>query len=662
MADTREVESPEKFRKLDGPVGALLEGLLFSLTLIGAMWAVDLQVYFNLVIFTEQYLALILCIGLTTIFLAVKAHPGERADRGVPWHDWLCAAATIVVAGYVVVEYPRLVSEVGIVTWDKLVLGAITILLVMEATRRVIGWFLIGVAVVFILYARYSHLMPAIIEAPSTEWDRLIIYLYLDTNSIIGLPLRVFATLIIAFILFGRVLYAMNADKFLTEASLAIMGRYRGGPAKVAVGASSLFGTISGSVVSNVVMDGPITIPMMMRTGYPGHVAAAIEALASTGGQIMPPVMGITAFLIADWLGIPYAEVVVAAIMPAILYYLALFVQIDLEAAKRGLVGLPAADLPRLVTTLRAGWVFIAPFVVLIYTLVFAAWEPGKSAMAAVISAIAVGAIQPETRPTLRKLWISCIETGRTLLDLVAIVAIAGLVIGALQISGLAFSLSLILTSLASGSLFALLLLTAALSIVLGMGLPTAVIYILLAVLVAPGLVKFGVPELAAHMYLFYFGMLSMITPPMCFATFAAATIAGCDFWKAGWAGVRLGIVAYIIPFMFVYQPEILLQGELGRIVLSLGSALIAVTFLAAAVAGYVFGPLDPIRRALFILAALALVPSPVAATPAAASNIAGLIVGLAICGLQWRGSIRRRSQAEPVADLVPRSRPGESA
>jgi len=654
MATQPEGAAPSKIRQLHGWVDALVQGLLFALTAIGSLWALDLHVYLNLVVYTEQYLALILCIGLGTIFLTIKARKSEPAGIGVPWYDWLLAAATVVVAGYIVVEYPRLISEAGIASWDKLALGTIAILLVMEATRRVIGWFLIWVAVIFILYARYSHLMPEIIEAPSTEWDRLIIYLYLDTNSIIGLPLRVFATIIIAFILFGRVLYAMNADKFLTEASLAIMGRYRGGPAKVAVGASSLFGTISGSVVSNVVMDGPITIPMMQRTGYPGHIAAAIEALASTGGQIMPPVMGITAFLIADWLSIPYSDVVIAAIMPAILYYLALFVQVDLEAAKRGLVGLPAADLPRLAKTIRSGWVFVVPFAVLVYTLVFDAWEPGKSAMAAVIAAIAVGLIQPETRPTLRKLWIACIETGRTLLDLVAIVAIAGLVIGALQISGLAFSLSLILTSLASGSLFALLLLTAALSIVLGMGLPSAVIYILLAVLVAPGLVEFGVPELAAHMYLFYFGMLSMITPPMCFATFAAATIAGCDFWKAGWAGVRLGIVAYIIPFMFVYQPEILLQGEPLRIVLSLGSALIAVTFLAAAVAGYVFAPLDPVKRTLLTLAAIALVPSPAAGTLAALSNIAGLVVGLGVCVLQWRASARQKlSGAGGAADAV---------
>ena len=274
-------------------------------------------------------------------------------------------------------------------------LGGLAVLLVLEATRRMLGWILIWLAVVFILYARFSHLMPGIFNAPSSDWDRLLAYLYLDTNSMLGLPLTVMAEIVIAFILFGRVLYAMNADKFLTDAALALMGRYRGGPAKVAVGASSLFGTISGSVVSNVVMDGPITIPMMIRAGYPPSMAAAIEAVASTGGQIMPPVMGITAFLIADWLNIPYGEVVVAAALPAIFYYVALFVQVDLEAAKHGLVGLPRAQLPALLPVLRRGWVFIVPIAVLVYTLVVLAWEPGRAAIAAVIVAIPAGMITP---------------------------------------------------------------------------------------------------------------------------------------------------------------------------------------------------------------------------------------------------------------------------
>ena len=636
MAYEGEAEVVGKFRSLRGPTRALTDGLLFSLTLVGALWALQVHIYLNLVVFTQQYLALILALGLSTTFLAVKARTREPGDR-VPWHDWLAAAASVLFCGYVAVFYPRLVREIGIITPDKWLLGAIAILLVMEATRRVLGWFLVGLALLFILYARFSHLMPPLLEAPSTNWDRLAIYLYLDTNSIFGLPLNVFSTIIIAFILFGTVLQALNADKFLTQSALAIMGRYRGGPAKVAVGASSLFGTISGSAVANVVIDGVITIPMMARSGYPSHVAAAIEALASTGGQIMPPVMGITAFLIADWLGIPYSQVVIASIVPATLYYVALFIQVDLEAGKHGIVGLPAHELPRLRDVLRDGWVFFVPFGILVYTLMVANWQPGKSAMAAVISAVAVGCLSADTRPTPKRLWQSFVRTGRTLLELVAIVAMSGLIIGALQVSGLAFGMSLMLVSLAGGSLIALLLLTAALSIVLGMGLPTSVIYILLAVLVAPGLVQFGVPALAAHLYLFYFGMMSVITPPVCFATFAAASIAGCDLWKAGWAGVRLGIAAYIIPFIFVYQPELLMIGSPVAIVLTVVSALLAVTFIAAVVAGYLFTHLGPVRRGLLAAAGIALIPPPLAGPVALSLNVGGLALGVIVAVVQHR-------------------------
>ncbi len=400
----------------------------------------------------------------------------------MPWYDWIAVAASIVTCGYVVIAYPEMIQDIAATTPDRWGMGGILILLIFEATRRLVGWVLIGLAGAFIVYARFSHLFPGILYAPSTDWDRLGAYFYIDTNAILGLPLTVMGTIVIAFILFGRILYAMHADRVLTEASLAMMGRYRGGPAKVAVGASSLFGTISGSVVSNVVMDGPITIPMMTRSSYKPHMAAAIEAVASTGGQIMPPVMGITAFLIADWLGINYGNVVIAALFPAILYYVALFVQVDLEAAKGGMVGLPADRLPRLWAVVRRGWVFIVPFATLIYTLLVLAWEPGRSAMAAVFAALAVGLLQPETRPSLKTIWVAMVETGQTVLDLIAITAIAGLVIGSLQVSGLAFGLSLILVTIAAGSLLLLLLMTAGLSIGEPLNIVIAVISALVGV------------------------------------------------------------------------------------------------------------------------------------------------------------------------------------
>jgi len=634
-------EDVSKYRAHPGALQAVIKFLYFLITLIGVLWAVQVQHMLGLAVFREQYLALMLGVGLTTVFLAVKARKGEADGRGVPWYDWILVALSIIATGHIVLNYPTLIEEIAATTPDRWALGAVSVVLVLEATRRLVGWVLIWLALIFIFYAKFSHIFPGVLFAPSTGWARLGAYFYLDTNAILGLPLTVMSTIIIAFILFGRILYAMNADKFLTGAALATMGRYRGGPAKVAVGASSLFGTISGSVVSNVVMDGPITIPMMTNSGYKPHVAAAIEAVASTGGQIMPPVMGITAFLIADWIGVAYSNVIIAALFPAVLYYLALFMQVDLEAAKTGLVGMPAERLPRLWDVMRQGWVFVVPFAILIYTLIGLAWQPSRSAMAAVFAALIIGMFNPATRPSLRKVWIAMVETGQTVLDLLAITAVAGLIIGALQVSGLAFGMSLILVTIAADSLLLLLLMTAALSIVLGMGMPTAVIYILLAILVAPSLVEFGVPELAAHLFLFYFGMLSMITPPMCIATFAAATIAKCNFWEAGWSGVRLGIVAYVIPFMFVYHPELLLIGEPLDITLAIASAIIGVVYLAAGFAGYWFRGMGRLSQGILILSGLALIPSPTGNNVWLIVNSAGFAAGLFIALRQrhWGGA-----------------------
>ena len=601
------------------------------ITLFGVLWAMQVQHMLELAIFREQYLAFILGIGLVATFLAVKTGKGEREGRGVPWHDWIAAALGLVVTGYIVVEYPRLIQEIAATTPDRWILGTTVVVLVLEATRRLVGWALVWLALTFVFYARFSHLFPGVLYAPSSEWTRLAAYFYIDTNAILGLPLTVMSTIVIAFILFGRILYALDADKILTGIALSTMGRYRGGPAKVAVGASSLFGTISGSVVSNVVMDGPITIPMMTRSGYRPYLAAAIEAVASTGGQIMPPVMGITAFLIADWLSVPYSEVVLAALFPAILYYVALFMQVDLEAAKGGMVGIKPELLPRLGKVLRQGWVFILPFAILIYTLIALAWEPERSAVVATFAALVMGLFQPERRPTLRKIWIAMVETGQTVLDLLAITAVAGLIIGALQVSGLAFGMSLILVTAAAGSMILLLLMTAILSIILGMGMPTAVIYILLAILVAPSLVEFGIPPLAAHLFLFYFGMLSMITPPMCIATFAAATIARCDFWSAGWSGVKLGIVAYIIPFMFIFHPELLLIGEPLDILLAVLATLIGVAFLSVGTVGYLFTAMGWASRTAMVISGLCLVLSPLDSPIGLIVNGAGLVIGTGI-------------------------------
>jgi TRAP transporter 4TM/12TM fusion protein len=628
------MEPPGKFRTLTGPARAVERALLSSVTLLGSLWALEVHYVLPGTPFREQYLGLFLGVSLAAVFVTARARAAERGDR-VPWLDRALAAVGLAVGLYVAVRYPVIAYQLGVLTWDKVFLGAAAILLILEATRRLVGWVMVLLPAVFILYAKFAYLAPAALEGKGASWPRIAAYLYLDANGLLGLPLAVTASVVVAFIFFGQLLYAVGADRFLTDISMALMGRYRGGPAKVSVVASSLFGTVSGSAVSNVVVDGPITIPMMKRAGYAPHVACAIEAVASTGGQIMPPVMGVAAFLIAEFLSIPYADVALAAVIPALLYYFAIFVQVDLEAARHGLVGLPAAELPRLGAVLRSGGRFLVPLGVLLYTLMIADWGPGRAGMATVLATVAVGLLARRDRLTGRALVAAIEETGRILLDIVAITAVAGFVIGVLQLSGLAFKLSLLLVTAAGGSALGLLLMTAVVCTILGMGMPTAVVYIMLAVLVGPALVQLGIAPLGAHLFLFYFGMLSMITPPVCLATYAAAAIGGADFMRTGWTGVRLGIVAYVVPFAFAFHPALLMQGTLLDIALAAGTAVVGVFMLGVSCAGYLFRPLGWTRRGWMALAGLLLIPAP--SSPAwIAANLAGLGLGAAVVAAEW--------------------------
>lgn len=635
--------APSKFRVLTGAARAMERTLLLALTLIGAAWALEVHHSLPWAFFKEQYLGLFLALALGAVFLSVKGRARAPSHRA-PWYDWLLSLTGLAVGGYVVIRYPTIAYQLGVLTWDKVVLGGLVIILVLEATRRLVGWVMVALAGTFILYAKFAYLFPGLLYAKGSSWERIAIYLYLDTNGLLGLPLAVTASMVVAFIFFGQLLYAVGGDKFLTDLALVAMGRYRGGPAKVSVVASCLFGTVSGSAVSNVVVDGPITIPMMKRAGYAPHMAAAIEAVASTGGQIMPPVMGVAAFLIAEFLSIPYSEVALAAVIPALLYYLALFVQVDLEAAKRSLIGLPVEQLPRFRTVMRRGWSFLIPLLVLTYTLMIATWEAGKGGMAAVIATVVVGALQREERLTLKKFLTATEETSRVLLDITAITAVAGFVVGVLQLSGLGFKFSLILVTLAGSNALALLVLTAVVCIILGMGMPTAIIYVMLAVLVGPALVQLGVSPLGAHLFLFYFGMLSMITPPVCLATYAAASIGRADFMKTGWTGVRLGIVAYVVPFVFAYHPALLLKGPAAEIILAAGTAVIGVVLLGVGCAGYLFRPLGWGKRAWSSLAGLLLIPPPSSGFWLIA-NVVGLALGVLLVLVEWAGTPRSLHQ-----------------
>jgi TRAP transporter 4TM/12TM fusion protein len=630
-------ESLPKYRALGGAARVVEASLLITLAFVGAAWTAHLHRYWPWAFFNEQYLGLFLGLGLAPVFLVIKAHAHAPHDR-VPWYDWLACAASLLVGGFVLVVYPRLAYSLAILTWDKILLGAVCIVLILEAVRRIAGWPLVAIGVACLAYANLAWTLPGLFNAKGSSWSRIAVYLYLDTNGVLGVALAVTANIVVAYILFGQALYAVGGDRFLTNVALALMGRYRGGAAKMAVVSSTLYGTVSGSAVANVVVDGAVTIPMMKRAGYPPHLAAAIEAVASNGGQIMPPVMGASAFLIAEYLGLPYAEVALAALVPALLYYLALFVQIDLEAAKRGLHGLPAAETPRLRAVIGDGWVFVVPLAVLVYTLMISGWEAGRAGMLAVVVTLAVGLLRPQTRPSVRGLVAAMEATGRTMLELVAIVTLAGIVIGTLQLSGFVSKLPILLVSMAGGDVILLLALTAIASIVLGMSLPTTVVYITLAVLVGPALVQMGIDPLGAHLFLFYFGMLSLITPPDCLAAYAAAAIAKADFWKTGWTGMRLGMVAYIVPFVFVLDPALILRGPVSEIVLSVITAMLGVVVLGVGCAGHLFQPLGWGRRLWALATGFFLIVPPADQIPwfrgivsggSFALEVAGDLVGL---------------------------------
>ncbi|MFC2013630.1 TRAP transporter permease, partial [Chloroflexota bacterium] len=517
----------ERYRQFPGKIqGIAIKALLIAIALACLAYIIDVPTYFRIAFFREQFFGLIYGLvfaAAVIMFPATKKAPRNR----VPWYDMILAALGLIGGCYVLIAWPQIVTSLGVLTSDKVILGGITILVILEVTRRIYGWPLVVLAGLFILYARFTWLIPGMLGGSGSPWQRLASFLYLDTGSILGFIAMVVFGMVFSFILFGRTLFATGGGKFFTDISLALMGKKRGGPAKVAVVASSLFGTLSGSASSNVVLTGSITIPMMKNTGYKPAVAAAIESVASSGGVLMPPVMGATAFIIAELLAIPYREVVIAAVIPAVLYYLSLFIQVDLEAVKGGLKGLPAEQLPSLKRILPSGWIFIVPVLVLIYCLFILYLSPAKSALYSFISLIVFSMFRRDTRLTLRRLLVCLEDTGRFMIEIGVISAIAGIIIGIVGLTSLGILFSHILIAVSGGNTYLLLLLTAVASIILGMGMPVTASYIILAVLAAPALVQTGLEPLAAHLFIFYFAMLSFITPPVCVAVYIASPIAG---------------------------------------------------------------------------------------------------------------------------------------
>lgn len=557
----------------------------FAMIFATACWALDLFALFRLNIYNEQYMSAMLGLALATTWL--RRQDGSSVSK--VGAAVVAAALSIAVCCYLAYFYPTLIATMIIDPLPSIVIGTLLVPLLAVALWRAAGVALFVIVVAALLIGVTAHWLPGHLAGRQVAPDRLISYLALDPNGILGLPLLVTSTVVVAFVVFGAVLNAAGGGNFFTDLSLTAMGRFRGSTAKIAVLASALFGSVSGSAVANVVSTGVITIPMMKRTGYSPEDASAIEATASTGGQLLPPVMGAVAFLMAEFLNLPYSTIAVAALIPGLLYYFCLFLQVDLLASRDGIHGLSATELPKLRRVIRGGGAYLLPFAILVYLLFAQGYEAERAVAFSTGLTLLIWLWQGYggERFSGTTLLKALIAAGIGVADIIVIGASAGIIIGSLNISAVSFGLTLQLVSIGENSLFLLLLTSALLSIILGMGLPTLGVYLLLATLIAPSMVELGLQPLGAHMFIFFFGMMSLITPPIAVAAFAAANIGQAHPLKVGLSAMRFAWPAFVLPFLFVYSPTLLMEGEGPLIVLSSLTAVIGIAAICVAIIGF---------------------------------------------------------------------------
>lgn len=556
----------------------LLGVYLALITLVGIAWIINLPQQLGRSLIDAEWIGALLGLGIAAAFLR---HP-YRERPGML--EALLGFAAIGAWGWMALNYNAWVVDIAGYTPVKYLPGIVGVLLLMEAMRKTAGLAITILVWILMAYALLGWLLPHPLGAERIAPSAFVMYVYSDTNGVPGLVLTVIGTLVLAFILLGRLMEITGAIKFFTDLSLSSMGHRRGGPAKVAVVASSIFGTINGTVIGNIMSSGIVTIPLMKRSGFRPHQAGAIEAVASNGGQFAPPVMGATAFLIAEFLQVSYVTVALAALVPAAFYYICLFLQIDAIAARQGLEGLPKSELPRARAVLKTGWIFLLPFAVLVYLLFALGYDPGLSAMFSVLALLVLAVLKSRSLLTFASLRSLLIGTGENMLPLLMIGGGAGIVIGVMNITGLGFSLSLVLSEIGrNAGLFAMLLLTGMISILLGMGMPTTALYVVLSVVLAPALVEMGVSPMAAHLFIFYFGLLSFLTPPVCVANFVAAGLAGANIWATSWESMKLAFVAYLMPFLWCYNAAFILEGSPMAIFYVILTALVGAFLLARA-------------------------------------------------------------------------------
>jgi len=584
------VSSEARMRQL-GPFWQAVIVLCGSAAILLALnQLMNLGFFIGFTLLDTSYLYLIAALLIGIVFLLLPAN-ASASRTSVPWYDVIMFMLCTAIFAYFAFNANRIISE----AWEfmappaAVVISTLGWLLLLEATRRAGGTAVFVVVAIISLYPVYADMMPGPISGLPQSFSTTMGYHFTSSESVMGIPMRAFGELVIGFVMFGAVLQFTGAAEFFNNIAFALFGRVRGGPAKVSIFASGLMGSVSGSVVSNVLTTGVVTIPAMKRTGFAPAYAGGVEACASTGGVLMPPIMGATAFVMASFLGVPYGQIALSALIPSLLFYFGLFMQIDGYAAKNNLRGLPKEELPSISRTFAEGWQYILVFVFLIWLLLFKQIE-SLAPFYATALLLVINQFTPKYRLNLAKLSKLIQGVTASLAELAALLAGVGLIIGAMSVTGLAGTLANDLVYLAGNNIYVLLVMGAITSFIFGMGMTITACYIFLAIVLAPPLIAAGFDPVAVHLFMMYWGMVSFITPPVALASFVAAGIAGAAPIKVGMQSMRLGSTMYFVPFFFVLNPALILRGEPLEILTVVTTAFIGIIFIAAALEGYLVG------------------------------------------------------------------------
>lgn len=588
--------------------------------------------FFDVIFYPSAHSALHLAFMLIVTFLVTRIGKNSPVAK-VPWYDILFIIAGVVGCLYIFIRFPQIwLLQSMFSTPLEQVLGIFTLIVVCESVRRTVGLSMVIIPLIFILHAKFADILPGLLGGLSYSWSRIWAYMYLYDTGIFGMVLEIAATIILGFIVFGSFLQAAGAGKFFTDLGMALVGRLKGGPAKVTLITTGLLGMITGSPLANAGTIGPLTMPLMRRSGYKAEYSAGVLSVGATGAILVPPVMGAVAFLMAHYSGHSYGRICLAAILPAILYYACIYFQMDFKVSKEKLISvLSKEEIPRFGKVIREGWLFFIPLAVLVYLLMVMDYDATLSVLYATGTLIIVSFFKKETRLTPGKIIVALENTAKTMISITPVCAIVGIITGSVAVTGLGINLSVLLTDVAGGNLFILALLAWAAGYIAGMGIAVILTYILMALLIAPAIMDLGPPALAVHMFIFYATMSMFFTPPQCPAVWVAAGIARAKNLLSAIHAMRLGIVAYLIPFVILFKPSLVLIGTPMEVALAVITSLLGALFIAAGVEGYLLKEAPLWQRILFLAGGLCLF------VPDWTTDLLGFLAALIVTLIQWK-------------------------